>query len=130
MTMAIVIAIAAFVTVLDLVIVVTIIRWGWGPLPRDFPATEPGDDAVWRRYQSFRLGLMNLGYCIHVAADEQYLHLVPIKPLRACGGRPASIPWDAIRIEKRSRHGKWITARVGTHTLRGPSWCLELASAA
>ncbi len=130
MTTAIVIAIAVCVTALDVMIVFTIIHWGWGPLSREFPATKPGDDAVSRRYQSFRLGLLNFGYCIHVAADEQYLHLVPIKPLRACGGRPASIPWDAIRIEKRSRHGKWITARVGTHTLRGPSWCLELASAA
>ncbi len=130
MTMAIVIGIAVSVTALDLMVVVAIIHWGWGPLSREFPATAPGDDAVWRRYQSFRLGLLNLGYCIHVAADDQYLHLVPIKPLRACGGRPASIPWDAIRIESRSDRGKWITARVGTHTLRGPSWCLELASAA
>ncbi len=130
MTIAIVIAIAAAVTMLDLAILVTIIHWGWGPLARGFPATAPGDDAVWRRYQSFRLGLLNFGYCIHVAADEQYLHLVPIKPIRLLGGRPASIPWDAIHIEKRSDRGKWITARVGTHTLRGPSWCLELASAA
>ena len=130
MTVAIVIAIAVAVTALDLMIVVGIIHWGWGPLSREFPATEPGDDAVWRRYQSFRLGLLSLGYCIHVAADERYLHLVPIKPLRACGGKPASIPWDAIRIESRSGRGKWITVRVGTHTLRGPSWCLELASAA
>ena len=130
MTLATVIAIAAAVTVLDVLVIATIIHWGWGPMRREFPAREPGDDAVWRRYQSFRLGLLNLGYCIHVAADEHYLHLVPIKPLRAFGGRPASIPWDAIRIESRSGRGKWITARVGTHTLRGPSWCLELASAA
>lgn len=128
MTVALVIAIAVAVTVLDFVILVTIVRRGWGPLPRDFPARTPGDDAIWRRYQSFRLGMMNLGYSIHVAADEQYLHLVPIKPLRMLGGRTASIPWEAIRIENRSRRGKWITARVGTHTLRGPSWCLELAS--
>ncbi len=130
MTTALVITIVVSVTLLEIVTIVTIIHVFWGPLPRDFPATEPGGDAVWRRYQSFRLGLLNLGYCIHVAADDQYLHLVPIKPLRAFGGRPASIPWDAIRIESRSGRGKWITVRVGTHTLRGPSWCLELASAA
>ena len=130
MTLALVIAIAVALTVLDFVIVVTIIHRGWGPLPREFPAKTPGDDAVWRRYQSFRLGLMNLGYCIHVAVDEQYLHLVPIKPLRVFGGRTASIPWDAMRIEKRSSRGRWITVRIGAHTLRGPSWCLELASAA
>ena len=128
MTITLVIAIVVSLTLLEIATFVTIIKLGWGPLPREFPAREPGDDAVWRRYQSFRLGLMNLGYCIHVAADEQYLHLVPIKPLRILGGRTASIPWEAIRIENRSRRGKWITARVGTHTLRGPSWCLELAS--
>ncbi len=130
MTITLVIGIVVSLTLLEIATFVTVIKLGWGPLPRDFPATEPGDDAVWRRYQSFRLGLLSLGYCIHVAADERYLHLVPIKPLRACGGKPASIPWDAIRIESRSGRGKWITVRVGTHTLRGPSWCLELASAA
>ncbi len=129
MTVALVIAIVVSVTVLEIASIVAIVKLGWGPLPRDFPATDPGDDAVWRRYQSFRLGFMNLGCCIHVAADEQYLHMVPLKPFRALGGRPASIPWDAIRIEKRSPNGKWITARVGRHTLRGPSWCMELASA-
>jgi hypothetical protein len=130
MTVALVIAITLAVTVLDFVILFTIVHRGWGPLPRAYPARTPDDDAVRRSYQSFRLGLMNLGYCIHVAADEKYLHLVPIKPLRILGGRTASIPWDAIRIENRSRRGKWITTRVGTHTLRGPSWCLELASVA
>ena len=35
------------VTALDLMIVVGIIHWGWGPLSREFPATEPGDDAVY-----------------------------------------------------------------------------------
>ncbi len=128
MTITLVIGIVVSLAVLEIATFVTVIKLGWGPLPRDFPATEPGDDAVWRRYQSFRLGFVNTGCCIHVAADEQYLHLVPLKPLRALGGRPASIPWDAIRIEKRSPDGRWITAQVGRHTLRGPSWCLELAS--
>ncbi len=127
MTGTIIIVIVAAVTVLDIVVIGTIVRWGWGPLPREFPAKEPRHDAVWRRYQSFRLGLLNFGFCIHVAVDERHLHMVPIKPLRACGGRPTSIPWDAIRIEKRSARGKWITTRVGKHTLTGPSWCLDLA---
>ena len=128
MTVAIVIAIAVAVTALDLMIVVGIIHWGWGPLSREFPATEPGDDAVWRRYQSFRLGLLSLGYCIHVAADERYLHLVPIKPLRAFGAAAASIPWQSIRILTHTPGDRWITVRIGTRTMKGPAWCLELAS--
>ena len=130
MSWLLIVAIVVSFTAFDVAIIGVLIRLGWRWLPREFPATAPRSDAVWRRHQSFRIGMLNLGFCIQVAVDEQHLHLVPIKPLRACGGKPASIPWDAIRIESRSGRGKWITVRVGTHTLRGPSWCLELASAA
>ncbi len=130
MTWTSIIVIVGAVTVLDIVVIGTIVRWGWGPLPREFPAKEPRHDAVWRRYQSFRLGLLNFGFCIGVAVDEQHLHMVPIKPLRAFGAAPASIPWHSITIQKHTPGGRWITVRVGTHTLKGPAWCLELASPA
>jgi hypothetical protein len=84
-------------------------------------------DAVTGSFQTFRVGLANLGGCVHVAADEACLHLTPVRPLRWLGARAASIPWDAIRISKRSRNGRWITAHVGRTTLQGPAWCLGLA---
>ena len=128
MSWLLVIAIVVAVTVFDVVILGTLIRFGWRWLPREFPATPPRADAVWRRHQSFQVGLLNLGFCIQVAVDEQYLHLLPIRPLRAFGAAAASIPWHSIRIEKHTAGGRWSTVRIGTHTMKGPAWCLELAS--
>ncbi len=130
MNWPLVIAIAVLFTVLDVVVLGTLIRFAWRWLPREFPATAPRDNAVWRRHQSFRIDLLNLGFCIEVAVDEHHLHLVPIKPLRAFGAAPASIPWHSITIEKHTPGGRWVTVRVGTHTMKGPAWCLELASPA
>ncbi len=130
MSWPLIIAIVAAFTVLDLVILGTLIRLGWRWLPREFPATAPRVDAVWRRHQSFRIGLLNFGFCIVVAVDEQHLHMVPIKPLKAFGAAPASIPWHSIRFEKGKPGGRSVTVRIGTHTVKGPAWCLELASPA
>jgi hypothetical protein len=104
-----------------------IVRMGWNQPLAAYPPQPIADDAVTRSFQTFRLGLVNLGGSIHVAADERWLHLTPIRLLRSLGARPASIPWDGIRIQKRSRNGRWITARIGRTTLQGPAWCLELA---
>ena len=123
---AIVVSFAAF----DAAIIGVLIRLGWRWLPREFPATTPRSDAVWRRHQSFRIGMLNLGFCIQVAVDEQHLHLVPIKPLRAFGAAAASIPWQSIRILTHTPGDRWITVRIGTRTMKGPAWCLELASRA
>ena len=130
MSWLLVITIVLGVTALDVVILGTLIRLGWRWLPREFPATAPRSDAVRRRHQSFQVGLLNLGFCIQVAVDEQHLHLVPIKPLRVFGAAPASIPWHAISFEKHTPGGRWATVRIGTHKIRGPAWCLELASPA
>ena len=80
-----------------------------------------------RRFQSFRLGVLHLGFCIHVAADEGHLHLQPAALLRFFEAPTASIPWSSIEIQKRSRTGKSITARINERTLLGPAWCLGLA---
>lgn len=130
MSWPLIIAIVASLTVVDVVILGMVIRLGWRWLPREFPATPPRVDAVWRRRQSFRIGVLNFGFCIQVAVDEQHLHMVPIKPLRAFGAAPASIPWHSIRIEKHTPGGRWVTVRIGTHTMKGPAWCLELATPA
>ncbi len=127
MRIALVIAIIGLLTAMDVVIIWTIVRFGWGSLPAEFPGRQPLADAVSRRCQSFRVNLLNFGFCINVAVDEQHLHLTPIKPLRALGAKGSSIPWESIRIEKRSTRGRWLTAKAGSHTLRGPAWCLDLA---
>lgn len=68
---------------------------------------------------------MNFGFCINVSVDEHHLHLEPIRPLRWCGARRASIPWEAITVQKPGR--LWSTARAGPLTIKAPPWSLELA---
>lgn len=126
------IVIAGAFVIIDLVVGIAIVgalvRGVWGPLARDRPPHPPSADAVTRRFQSFRFGLVSFGWSIHVAADEAYLHLAPVRFMQLLGCKPVSIPWDEMSIVKRSKKGRWITARVGTGILmEGPGWCLELA---
>jgi len=94
----------------------------WSPALAAYPPREPAPDAVRRRFQSFGLGLVNMGLSIHVAADDGYLHLTPLLPWRMLGARGASIPWSAMKpVGKR-------VVRLDGHRLDGPSWCLDLAS--
>ncbi len=104
-----------------------VVRFGWKPFAQRFPPRPADPDAVGRRFQSFRLGVLNFGFCIHVAADEGHLHLQPAALLRFFGARTASIPWSSIEIQKHSRTGRWITAKINERTLLGPAWCLSLA---
>jgi len=97
----------------------------WRPMLAPFPAREPAADAVRRRFQSFGIGIVNMGLSIHVAADDDYLHLVPLAIWRALGARPASIPWSAM--EPVGRSGRVV--RVNGHRLDGPKWCMRLAGA-
>ena len=105
------------------------LRLVWYPLHLAYPPRTPADDAVRKKLQSFRIGLLNLSYCIHTAVDENHLHLTPATLVRWLGGKPMSIPWEAIEVLKQ-RIGKSMTVRVGTRRLSGPAWCLDLADPA
>ena len=123
------IVVALFI-VLDVVVIGGIafgmVHFLWRPLLERFPPIEPAEDAVRRPYQSFNINLLNLGWSVHVTADEAALHLEPVRPLRAIGFRPLSIPWDDIEYV-RPRGARGAEVRVGRETIRGPSWCLDLA---
>lgn len=95
------------------------------PIVAAFPPAQPKPDAVARRFQSFRFGMMNFGCCVHVLADEHCLHLRPAWLARLAGLREISIPWEAIRLG--SVRGKWAQATVLGCDVRGPAWCLSLA---
>lgn len=102
----------------------------WRPLLDRYPPRDPGPEAVSRRFQSFRLGFLNLGWSVHVAADEAHLHLVPAAVARFLGCHAISIPWDVMRVLRRSRNNRWVTVRLEPYTrLEGPAWCLDLADA-
>ncbi len=118
--------ILAGTTVLDYFIIRFVMSRCWGHLPRSFPPQPAREDAVRRTFQSFRLGQCNFGYCIHVAVDEEFLHLEPARLIRWLGAGTASIPWSAIRLTGPPR-GEWLTAQVADRKFMGPAWCLQLA---
>ena len=96
----------------------------WRPMLAPFPACAPAEDAVSRRFQSIGLGIVNMGASVHITADEDYLHLVPLRIWQLLGASPASIPWSAMEPEGTS--GRVV--RVNGHRLVGPAWCISLAA--
>jgi hypothetical protein len=112
----------------DLILVPLIIRaamqGGWKVIEKTHPAVEPEPDAVRKDFQSFKIGLMNLGYCVHVACDDKHLHMLPSLLLRVCSGKPMSVPWGSVEVLKR---GKFSTqVKIAGVTLHGPHWCFDL----
>jgi hypothetical protein len=120
-------AIIVFDVLLTAGLIWFVLRMVWGSMRDRFPAVEPQPDAVTRRYQSFRFGVVNFGCAIHVTADETHLHLSPLGFMQKLGGLPISIPWEAIAIKKPANGGKWTTVMIGMQRVTGPAWCLELA---
>ncbi len=127
MIVKLIILVAVTDAVAGIVALWAVVRFSWKPFAQRFPPRRKDPDAVERRFQSFRLGVMNFAFCIHVAADQGHLHLQPAKILRFFGAPTASVPWSSIQIQKHSRTGRWITAKINERTFLGPAWCLGLA---
>ena len=108
-------------------IIVICIKKMWEPIAKAHPAQRPAADAVTKNFQSYRINLLKLGFCVHTTVDEQYLHLTPVKFLQKLGARPISIAWNCITDVKPSLIGKTMSARIGKRKIIGPAWCLELA---
>jgi hypothetical protein len=96
----------------------------WRPMLAPFPPREPALDAVRRRFQSMGLGIVNMGLSIHIAVDQDYLHMTPLRIWRLLGATPASIPWSAM--EPVGRSGRVV--RINGRRLDGPKWCMTLAA--
>jgi len=108
----------------DMIIVGAIIgqmRECWSRLTMLAPRVDPARDAVTRRFQSFSMGIINIGYGVHVTVDVDHLHLTPTKFMRWLGITSASIPWEQIEV---LRPGARTTeVRINGQILKGPSWC-------
>ena len=97
----------------------------WAPIPDMFPPTDPAPDAVTKGFQSFRAGVINLGFSIDASVDDACLHVRPSKIGRVIGVRPASIPWESITPVSQGRTTR--TVKIAGVKLMGPKWCLEIA---
>jgi len=131
-TWAIIVMIAVFVLT-DAVVVTAVLKATIGgvfnKLHADHPPTEPAPDAVRKDLQSFKSGLINLGWSVNVTVDDRCLHLEPAAVFRMLGAKSSSIPWDAI--EPKGKPGKRCrSVRIGSVDLMGPAWCLRLAGEA
>jgi hypothetical protein len=104
-----------FDAILVLVILPRWIRSMWKPIADRFPPVEPQPDAIRRSFQSFKIGIMNFGWSMHVAADSRHLHLYPVLIMRMFGTTPVSIPWDQLHPTRKG-------ARVGPHDFIMPRW--------
>lgn len=128
-TWAIIVMIAVFV-VMDAVVVIAVMKATIGGLFNKLhaahPPIEPAPNAVRKDLQSFKSGLINLGWSVNVTVDDRRLHLEPAAIFRMLGAKSSSIPWDAIQPKGRPGE-RYRTVKVGSITLTGPAWCLSLA---
>ena len=94
----------------------------YNPLVQAFPAQQIPPYATQRTYQTFSFGSVNMALSIHVAVDDDYLHITPILPWRWLGAHAASIPWSSM-VPGRVAN----VVQVHNWNMVGPKWCLEKA---
>lgn len=132
MTTGTIILLVALFLVIDLIVVCSIVTLAAAPakkLAAAYPPVPPKPDAVVKRFQSFRIGMMGLGGCIHVAADEKYMHLTPARFARWFGVRAMSIPWTKIELTGKRYKGRGVAAKIdGKLDIVGPPWVMDLAA--
>lgn len=117
----------------EFVIVPTIIRAviesNWTPISDAFPlaaAPAPRPDAVRREFCSLKIGMLSLGWSVHLTVDEAYLRFEPAMIGRVLGMKPAAAPWSEVKhLGNRGRHAALVSVR-GTEIL-GPRDIFEIA---
>ena len=110
------IAVASVLLILRLVVHLI-----WNRMMQAWPRRDDGHNVQWRRFQSFRVGMMNLGFSVHVGKDAEHMHLRLIAPMRWFGAVDASVPWAAL--ETRGDRGHRV--RLGDVDVWGPTWAFE-----
>jgi len=79
-------------------------------------------DAVVKKSQSFvfgRLGRYN--NCVHIAVDENHLHLIPPSVFRLLGAKVISLPLDSMCDVKPSAWPGMVRARINGTSIAGPN---------
>ncbi len=118
------------IAIFDAWLIRALIRSKWTPFAARHPARPPLAHAERRNFQSFNLGLFNLTWSIHVAADADSLHLIPARPFRWLGMERVSMKWDDVDLLPGKRFGGRRAIRIGVgQELIGPAWCLGMAEA-
>jgi hypothetical protein len=128
---AIVIAIVLMMVGMDIAVIGAFIRLSWQPLEKRYPETSLKSPSVRKNFQTFAIGMVNFGWCVHVELDDDHLHMIPARFLKWFGCRTISIPWQAVQAGLEfDRHPRRFTRKMklGSQTIAGPKWCLDAAS--
>ena len=105
-------------------IVGILLRASWGQLTK-FPSKPILHPHVRRNFQSFAIGFVNMGGCVHTAIDDEHLHLIPVKFMKWFGCKPVSVPWREIQNHpKPGRSRSTLRVKIGKIDVVGPRWCL------
>lgn len=124
----IVMMVGAFLIV-DLVVVGAVmtaaVEGSLGKIARKYPAQPIGVNAKRRDFQSMSSGIVNLGFCIHIATDEQYLHILPSAFLRLFKAKAMSVPWSQVELAAKQPRKRWLNVIIEKSDLALPAWILE-----
>lgn len=92
----------------------------WNDLASKYPINEHAI-GPWREFQSMAIDMMNFGFCVHMYADDQYIHLAPTKFLRLMRAKPVSIPRAEMQDIRRASFGT-AKVKLNKQKLTLPRW--------
>lgn len=130
-TWAVILLIVCIMVPVDLAVVYALLR---GPadevfnaLHKRYPPQDVSAGAVRRSFQSVKKDIVNMGWSVHFAVDDAFVHVMPAAVLRWCGAKASSVPVQLVR-EKRAS-ARFPEIAFGEFTLRAPAWVLREAIA-
>lgn len=129
-----IIGLVGLLIAIDLVVVGAVIAAVSQPLKalaQRYPACAPAPGAVWKEFQSARVGSGNWGGCVHVGVDAAYLHLRPSWFARRFGMQAVSLPWDDVKLDAgqerfKDRQRRLVRARIGDVDFAAPAWAMSM----
>lgn len=92
----------------------------WRELARDFPLNAHAS-GPWREFQSVSIDMFNFGFCVHICADADHVHIAPTKFLRLMRVTPISIPRAAM-LEVKPSVFRTAKVKLSKRTLVLPRW--------
>ncbi len=106
----------------------------WIPLVKKFPEQPIGTDSFRKNFQSISIGSVSFGFCVHMAADDLFLHWVPVQFLRIFGCKTISLPWSSIQPASKQPLFQKRLANIVLLEQKGqiitiPRWCLDVKTA-
>lgn len=126
MNVWLVLGIVLFDGILMATLVGSLSRVCWGVFLKSFPAKPILPDHIRRNFQSYSIGIFNLGWSIHTVVDDEHLHLIPVRLLKWFGCSMVSVPWDQVFEHPRpGTSRRMVRVKIAHQVVYGPRWALD-----